>query len=153
MLVSGTKHKHIVSDIVVPRWEMATAFVFVFCFCFEIKPLKGCRLWASRPIFQNQCPKFLIPGVTQGAVFSIGPKMKVVKSKSNWCQMIDHSKRRKKLRKDHLKKIKPWVDIQQKYLRFSGGWILQYMSKTWLFLTKNLSFCFCEVAVIKYCVF
>ena len=39
----------LVSHIIVPGWEMATAFVFVFL----IKPLKCCRLWASRPIFQN----------------------------------------------------------------------------------------------------
>ena len=72
----------IVSHIVVPWWEMATAFFF-----FEIKPLRGCRLWASRPIFL---------GIRQVAVFPIGPKMKVTKSKNNWWQMIDHSKRRKK---------------------------------------------------------
>ena len=28
---------------------------------------------------------------------------------------------KKKIPKDHVKKIKSWVDIQQKHLRFSGG--------------------------------
>ena len=69
---------HLVSHIVVPRLEMTAAFVF-----FEIKPLKGCRLWAPRPIFQDQCPNSLIPGVSQVAIFSMGPKMKVAKSKNN----------------------------------------------------------------------
>ena len=70
-----------------------------FCFVSEIKPLRGCRLWASRPIFQNQCPKSLIPVANQVAVFPMGPKMKVTKSKNNWGQMINHSKRRKKYQK------------------------------------------------------
>ena len=124
-----------------------------FCFFFvEIKPLKGCRLWASRPIFQSQYPKSLIPGVTQVAVFSLGPKTKVAKGENNLCQMkiiASEEKNTKRL----CKKIKPWVRIQQKHFRFSGGWILLYMSKSWLVLTKDLFFCFCEVAVIKYSVF
>ena len=28
---------------------------------------------------------------------------------------------KKKIPKDHIKKIKPWVDIKQKHLRISGG--------------------------------
>ena len=59
---------HLVSHIVVSRWEMATTFVFFF---FEIKPLRGFRL----PVL-GQCPKSLIQGVRQVAVFPIRPKMK-----------------------------------------------------------------------------
>ena len=63
--------------------QMGNGHFFFFFFFLEIKPLKGCRLWESRLIFQNQCAKSLIPGVTQVAVFSIGPKTKVAKSKNN----------------------------------------------------------------------
>ena len=64
--------------------QMANGNCFCFVlFFFEIKLLKDGRLWVSRPNFQNQCPKSLIPGVRQVAVFPIGPKMKVTKSKSN----------------------------------------------------------------------
>ena len=28
---------------------------------------------------------------------------------------------KKKIPKDYVKKIKPWVDIQQKHFKFSGG--------------------------------
>ena len=59
---------HLVSHIVVSRWEMATTFVLFF---FLIKPLRGFRL----PVL-GQCPKSLIPGIRQVAVFPIGPKMK-----------------------------------------------------------------------------
>ena len=90
-----------------------------FCFIFKIKPLKGCRLWASRPIFWNQCPKSLILGVTQVAVFSIGPKSKVAKSKNNWCQMIDHSKRRK-IPKDHVKTSRPGYIFNKNTWNFQG---------------------------------
>ena len=71
--------------------------------------------------FSKSVPKVPNSGGNAGGRFFHRAKNESCQKQKQLCQMIDHSKRRKELPKDHVKKIKPWVDIQQKHLRFSGG--------------------------------